>query len=274
MNKYRPKWTDVHTELLINNKNLSNRQLAELLGVHEATVSRYRKVHNARRGDGYRRKYIERSEFNDFTLGWCLGLFATDGALVTNRRNRSPVERISLTLTRDDYPTVLNFFNSLIQEPEIKEADLSVISPSKDSYAKEEKVRFLATLPTFTLTVRKYLSFTKKTYDLKLTDCFYDESDEFKLGFLRGCIDGDGHVSLAENGLSSISLVSASKEFIEGLQKEFGGVVSKRKSGNYWDLRFRKQEVSSLVKRGILYDTELPMKRKTDRLVDGTEFIK
>jgi len=255
------RWSQKETDFLLEHKDKSNAWIAAQLGRGRRTVVEHRSKLNSPRTRGYRTKYKERQNIELFALGWAVGLFATDGSATINRKNRSPVERVALSLSSKDHDTVVAFFNLLLEnfsaEDIVQRVDINSLSSSFKS-------RYICTMPKFMETVREYLTFSSKTYDMSLTPKFFQAQEQFKLGLLRGVIDGDGWVK--KDG-RSISITSASLVFLEGLSKEFNGKITKRKSGNYWDLRFRVEEIQRIKARGLLLDTTLPMKRKTKRLI-------
>lgn len=261
--KKRHTWTEENTEFLRTHYKKSNEWLCEQLNCGKRTISKYRSLLALPRPNDYRRKYKERNQADKFKLGWTIGLFATDGCLQTNRRNRSPVERVSLQLSSKDTNTVETFFDILLEGFCMEDITQKVAS---NSYSDQPRASYVCAMPKFISTVREYLQFERKTYDMELTDRFFLESEDFKLGFLRGAIDGDGHVSIPSG---AVSITSASYKFLEGLQKEFTGRISKRNYGNYWDLRFRTWEIGELKERGLLLNVEIPMKRKTIRLLES-----
>jgi hypothetical protein len=242
------------------NPNTSNKELASLFGLSIYSIPRLRKIAGVYRT---KRKYQERDAINDFNLGWCAGLFAADGSLSTNRKkdSRKSVERIELVLTERDKQTVYNFYNTLLKDFEEKDIWVKV----KKSWSKKPKAGYISTIPNFTTHIKTILNFVQKTYDVSINDRFFNMSDKYKIGFIRGLIDGDGYIFHTTNG---ISIVSASHQLLLDIQKEFGGIIKKRKGkkNKCWDIFFRVDECLDLIKRGLI-GNNITMQRKTDRIV-------
>lgn len=242
------KMTQEKLNFLIENKDLPNKKLSEILEVGKRTITTYRKTLNLRRDNEYRRKHKEFNKIDDFSLGWCLGLFASDGCLSKTKNNR-----IFFTLAKKDIDVLFSLVTTITTN-----ASLDDISEKP-----KNKVGYCGTLPKFVEVIKKYLIFENKTYDLCINMINFNlQSLNFKLGFLRGYIDGDGYVS--KRGY--VSVVSASTQIIKDLQNLYGGTIKKRKSGNYWDLHFSVEDMKKLTKLGLFSNIVLPMKRKTERL--------
>ena len=124
------------------------------------------------------------------------------------------------------------------------------------SIGKDNKVSYQACLPDFIFFAEKYgiTSNKSKTLDVNIDD----EDLDFKYYFLRGIIDGDGHIPKV---YSKISIVSASFNFIKRLNKNFKGHFSKRKSGDYWDFFLDHDEDKNLPIENYMLD------RKNQRLI-------
>ena len=243
-----------------NNSKTSN-ELCEILNIKSRRLSTIRAksgIKSPYLDKGSRIKHQSKQIIPDFDLGWCLGFFAADGTLYQNRSNRSPINRVEVTLSINDKKCLFNFFNTLLYD--IVESDFRIKPPT---LATTDKISYVATMPFFEDIIRTFLNFKNKTYDLSINrEAFYKSSKEFKIGFLRGIIDGDGWVD--KNG-RRISIVSASQTFIIDLQFLFGGTVSKRK-GNYWNLAFKMDEVKQLLIKGINNYSHITLTRKDERL--------
>ena len=245
--------------------DLSTKELSILMNKSKESVNFWRKSLGIlpKSTKFTRGKHIEKEIIENYTIGWAVGVFATDGHLHLNKQIKDKIyKRVSLTVTLSDRDHLIEFFNSFLED--FNPEDIRIDTELKNTYATHPKVSYVCSCPNFINLIEKYIDFNKKTYDLKIKDCFENAPEEFKIGFLKGCIDGDGHVS---NKHLAIDIVSASENFILTLQKYFGGMVSKRKSGNYWDIRFRMNECFDLIKRGLINKTDSTLKRKSEKII-------
>lgn len=151
---------------------------------------------------------------DDKILGYVCGLIATDGCL----QKESTI--IYLSLQEKDKSTIDWFYSTLTS------------TGRKARFCKSRNLYvFQASLPklyqyclNMGITPKKSL-----TLDVNLND----KSDEFRLYFFRGAIDGDGSVCYTEK-TKSIQLASASEKFILTIQKYFpyGHISSYTSNGN------------------------------------------
>jgi hypothetical protein len=204
-------------------------------------------------------KHKEKEIVENYDFGWALGMFATDGSLWTDITKS--YKRVSLSCTISDKQNLINFFNVFLAD--FNEDDITIDTKLKNTYAKFPKCSYVCSCPNFIKLIEKYLIFNKKTYDIQINRSFNDTSEEFKMGFLKGCIDGDGHIG--EKFVMGI--VSASKNFILDLQSYFKGRFSKRKQGDYWDIIFRKEECVNLFQRGLIQKEDRTLLRKTQKIL-------
>ena len=202
----------------------------------------------------------EHTDIADFNLGWCIGLFATDGHLV---RYTDPckMNMVQLQLSVRDEKTVIDFFGTLISN---LQNDLIKHVFHKLNGKFFEQVRTCIRLPVFVSILRKFLIFDRKTYDIALNrDMFDTASDDFKIGFIRGCIDGDGWI---HKECFQMGLVSASPQFIKDIQYYYGGKIYQRKKHKAQNLTFNKEEMYKLLSRGMNRNSNITMNRKSQRL--------
>jgi len=257
------KMTDEKILLLQSNNHKTVKELVILLSISPRTIAAWRKnlkLIAPYKLKGSRLKHTEREDINDFDLGWCIGLFAADGCLTKNRQNRSPINRIFLTLGIDDREMLEIFFTTLVTD--FNKTDVKIIPPS---IGQKDKAKYCATLPLFETRIKQILQFNKKTYDMSIIHNEFDKkSPSFKIGFLRGVIDGDGHVSKSGK---MISIVSASERFIDDIITFYGGRKRKRKIGKCWDVFFNKKDVERLKSMGLNPPApSVTLDRKTTRL--------
>jgi len=247
--------------LKIYNSSKNRKELCDLLEIKSRTLSELRKKSGIKSPffeKGGRIKHKAKINISDFDLGWCLGFFAADGCLYTNFKIKNTISRIDITLAIKDKDCLFKFFDTLLEDIDI--SDFRIKPPT---LGKTDKIAYTATMPAFENVIHQFLIFTNKTYDLRINiETFSTATENFRLGFLRGVTDGDGWV--AKTG-HRISIVSASKGFIEDLQYFFGGKISKRKK-EYWDLHFNKDAVQELLIKGINDYPHITLTRKDERL--------
>lgn len=258
--KIRKKFDISDIFMLFAFQELENDEIASIIGKSSSSVCHWRKYLGIPKLDYKftRGKHVENNVTENYCFGWAMGVFATDGYLQVANKSKTTYKRVGLTVTLSDKQHLINFFSVLLSD--FNPVDINTVTKLTNTYATHPKVKYICSCPKFIQLLEKYLQFDKKTYDMEIRKCFLSSPDEFKIGFLRGCIDGDGHVS---KKCLSIDIVSASEKFIVSLNEYFGGRTKKRKSGNYWDIYFRKNECIELIKQGLVRNNDITLQRKS-----------
>lgn len=167
----------------------------------------------SRRGKSGKTKYTEIFPTDDKILGYICGIIATDGCL------KKAARIICLAVQIRDVELVEFFAKHLVKE------NYSIKSRKRSGLiTKQSQVSFSATLPKLYQYCLDMGITPAKTYTLnpKLDD----KSEDFRLYFLRGVIDGDGGIHVHSKRHScSITITSASREFLLTLQVFFGGSI-------------------------------------------------
>lgn len=182
-------------------------------------------------------------------LAYCLGVLAADGCITYKKnKNGTVVKRIAFTLAIKDSDFLISIFKILTGDI----INFRIVPPS---IGKENKIAYTCSLPEFIDIAEKFGITRNKSKTLNVS--LDDKSFNFKYYFLRGVIDGDGHIP---NRFAKISIVSASKEFIDCLNRNFKGLISKRNYGDYWDFSLDHSEDRNLPKEPYM------LNRKNERL--------
>lgn len=209
------------------------------------------------------KKYVESFKYlDDAKLGYICGLIATDG----NVHKKSTSIRLNLQVA--DRETVEFVASSLCTPP----SKVKIIPPK--GIGTVPQARFDHCLPLF----KQYLLDLGISYNksLSLDVNLEGKSNEFKWYFLRGAIDGDGSIHCKRSGRLcdyTIDISSASKSFLETLQKEFGGNLRMLKTGDtslgknpFYRLNFYGSKAHLLCEH--LPKDGFTMKRKTLKIND------
>lgn len=199
---------------------------------------------------------IEVKHYTDKVLGYLCGLIASDGCLAKDRKG------ITLQLAEDDVSTVEYFKDQcLLNHEEVKLSKIKTKKHWKDQVSCKDQVAFRGTLPKlydFCLSIG-ITPAKSTTLDVNLDG----QTDEFKWYFLRGMIDGDGSVKVADSvGGCCITIIGGSIRMMETLIRIFGGTLSKGPTA--YHLKYRGRMAQRLAERLPL--EEVGMERKTVRL--------
>lgn len=244
-------FTSSEIDFIKNNLDKPNRWIADQLKRsiwsidHKVISLGFKKIYNQKKHKDLC-KTISENE-----LAYCLGVLASDGCITTkNNKNGSIVKRFSLTVSIEDSDFLISIFKLLT-------GDIVNFTIKPPSIGKKNKVHYQCTLPNF-IEIAEQFGITankSKTLNVHLDN----KNKNFKYYFLRGVIDGDGYVP---KKFSKIGIVSASKDFIDCLARNFSGKISKRKSGNYWDFYLDHSEDNNLPIE------EYMLKRKNEKIIN------
>jgi LAGLIDADG-like domain len=243
------KWTIEEDNFLRAHLDQNNFLLSEKLGrtiysiQHRCQKLGINKIYN-------QLKHEDKSTFfSDKELGYCLGIFASDGCLaIKKNENGSVVKRFDLTLGMKDVDFLLSIFKLLTGE----NINYRIKKPS---LGKLNKVSYSCTLKNFIKSAEDFGITRNKSKTLNVN--LENKSEDFKYYFLRGVIDGDGHVPIK---YGKVSVVSASLKFIQTLDRHFDGSFRKRRRGDYWDFSLDYGEEYNLPKENYM------LQRKTQRI--------
>lgn len=176
---------------------------------------------------------------NNFS--YVIGIIATDGNLSPDLRH--------VNITSKDYEIVSNCKKCLNINNKIGRKARSGSEDKKYYVLQFGDKNFFEFLLTLGLTPRKSKTISKLKIPLK-----------FFSHFFRGCIDGDGSISISTHPESQhsqykIRLCSASKSFLEWILgtclKSFsvdGGAISKMRSSSIYTLQFSKNDTLKILK--------------------------
>lgn len=226
--------------------------------LHDYTISRFLKrsgiktagKENSAKFRKVYRSYIEKFPEDDKVLGYICGWIASDGNL--NKKYKNIVVQLAI---KDK--EIIKFLALNLIDGEFRFRDVF--------NGTSHQSRFQATLPKLYqycldmgITPAKSL-----TLDVKLDD----KSEDFKLYFLRGVIDGDGCVIVGKTlGSSIIAICSASEKFAISLQRAYGGTVKfmRNEHSGIYRIYFQGSKAKELAK--ILPLDDFTLTRKTDKL--------
>lgn len=207
-------------------------------------------------------KYFEKAITRDDYLGYICGLIATDGCL------DKKLKRISFKQSHYDEAILYWMQDQVIQNPKERLKRNDFTRPNGKTYTYTKFDYHLPILYQYCLDMGITPN-KSKTLDVNLEG----KSEEFLWYFLRGVIDGDGQVYVNENKKQSrwhITISSASKVFLEELQRFFGGTLCKQgKTGIYHTLSYSGAAAGQLAKR--LPVDSFCIGRKTTKLLQIRE---
>ena len=154
--------------------------------------------------------------------------------LIKKIGNGSFTKRVGLNFAIKDVDFLISFFKILT-------GDIVSYRTRPPSIGKTNKVEYTCCLPDFIDIAENFGITQRKSKTLNVL--LDSRSNDFKYYFLRGVIDGDGHIP---KRYAPITIISASKLFIDCLNRNFKGRISKRKSGDYWDFNLDHSEDNNL----------------------------
>lgn len=251
------RWTKEEEDFLRTHPDRTNKWIANELNRTEYSIEKRFGILNIKKVYDQLKHEDKSIHFSDKEMGYCLGVFASDGCLTEKKnKNGSVVKRFALTFAIKDVSFLISVFKLLTGDI----IDYAIRPPT---LGKTDKVSYACTLKNF-IDIAEAFGITRnksKTLNVKLDD----KSDTFKYYFLRGVIDGDGCVPKTKYG--RVSIISASCAFIECLARNFGGLVRKRKgktyeSKDYWDFYLDYDEEYGLPIEPYM------LERKSKRLED------
>lgn len=205
----------------------------------------------------FRKNKVE-LDWND-NFAYVIGVIATDGNLSPDLRH--------ICITSKDYEMVLNCRKCLKIKNKIGKKARGKEKEKKYFILQFGDVNFFEFLLKIGLTPRK----SKTISELKIPRIFFSH-------FFRGCLDGDGSLSISSHPESKhdqykLRICSASKKFLEWILKSCkenfkvsGGSISKIDDSSVYTLRFGKSDTIKIL--GFIYSKNvvcLSRKRKIAR---------
>lgn len=200
----------------------------------------------------YRKNKVRRTWSNDFA--YVIGIIATDGNLSSDLRH--------INITSKDYEMIANCKKCLNLQNKIGKKARGGSVEKKYYVLQFGDKNFFEFLLELGLTPKK----SKTIGKLKIPEIYFQH-------FFRGCIDGDGSISISTHPESKylqykVRLCSASKNFLDWIlelsHKHFnikGGSISKKDKSSVYVLRFGKED-SIKILRMIYSKNVLCLSRK------------
>lgn len=160
-------------------------------------------------------------------LGEFMGLFAGDG---------------SVSKTRDYKHRIYLHFNlkdNLFVEDLIKNVLLKLFGKRPMIFTKENRLNLCYYSKSISQLLRVYLAWeasARKTYSVRLQEGTYPRS--FMIGFLRGCLDSDGHLTSKDISFATVSpgLKDNIVSFLQAFNFEHSVRLNKEKRSNRVDI--------------------------------------
>ena len=169
-------------------------------------------------------KDLQLENANEEAIGELLGVFVGDGYIYLDRKAYKYSTRFFFNLTEEKYAKDLSDFfeENFSKKPNMRKEKYNRIITI--TYYTKRLYHFILEHVGWSIS-RNIIGHNKKSRTVFLKNI--NRSKKFKIGFLRGCLDSDGHISK-----NKINFASASKRLIEtiGLFLEDVGI----KNFNMW----------------------------------------
>lgn len=229
------------------NEGYSLNEISKVLGKSKTTI-----YYHFRKIKGRTVKPISFMLEDPELLGEFIGLFAGDG---------------SVSKTKDYKYRVYLHFNlkdEIFTENLIDEVLMKLFGKRPMIFTKENRLNLCYYSRSISQLLRTYLVWeacARKTYSVRLHENTYPKS--FMIGFLRGCLDSDGHLSPKNISFATVSpgLKDNIVSFLEALSFDYSVRLNKEKRPNRVDIYhirlFRKEhtrfikEINPRNKRGL-----------------------
>ncbi|MDP3917448.1 MAG: LAGLIDADG family homing endonuclease [Nanoarchaeota archaeon] len=197
MKRFTKKEINNINKLIKNGKSL--RQIGNIIQRSKSTIYyHYKKI------NGKKFKSISLENLTDCFLGEFLGLFAGDGNYFFDKKSYGYNLRFFFNINEKIYVEELSqHFHKMF-----KKKPGTYFYPKKSIIILGYKSKALHNLLVKNL---NWKASQKKTYTIHLKEKY--RSKEFKIGFLRGSIDSDGHLSK-----NKISFASTSKKLMNNIE--------------------------------------------------------
>lgn len=281
--KKQKTFNQVNKELLdiliieYRDNNMSLRKIQDKYKVNRHVLSKILEKEGVKttKGNHYRYHFHNFDYFeiiNSHSKAYWLGFIMADGYIQRNQGVTYGEDRFGISLSNGDIDTLELFKKEIEATNPIKVYEEKVQQSWIDKGYKE------------TQTICRILLSSQKTvddlmdkgviYNKSLTKKFPGESKvprEFVYSYLRGYMDGNGHIAILENKTQTNSLYlsfSSSKYFVEELAKFGDGRVARDKRNNGWGVFFNRENSQKLLDK-IYEDStkETRMERKYKRYI-------
>lgn len=207
-NKHKDKF-DKELILNLTKQGLTANQISNIVGIPKTTFRRMLILNNISINDGMIKKNDDFFDTIDSEIkAYLLGYFVADGCVNLEKKiNGSFSYRLSLNVSIDD-KEVIDMFNTYV----FPNNNQYYNTYHKDGISRKPQIVLRCSSKHMVDTlINKYSIKPRKTYDNEFD--MPDIPDEFKLDFIRGYFDGDGHIS--EQGV--IQIVTSSNKFAQSI---------------------------------------------------------
>ena len=192
--------TDIEKEFIYKYPTTRTKELIKNLGIKPSLANSYIQRFRLKKEKTYKRSGDEEKieVFTDRTkLGYFSGLIASDGSISSREPNR-----VVIRLHINDLDVVRSMSMEFLGKDKVG------VYPNGNSKC----AIFSSSLPKFSEHLKSIGVLSRKTYNMSLT---LPEDEGYRLGFLRGFIDGDGHVNESRKRIEIVSyLESPLKELL------------------------------------------------------------
>ena len=238
------KWSEEELEFLKNNyKNMTHKELSEVLGrTKSAVINKQHQLGLVKSKYKYNKQYFKNIDTNE--KAYWLGFIYADGYVSYNEQQGNYEFGIKLQKSDQEH---LKKLNKCLDGnvPVATHKRQTFLHYGYDKYYEGCSIRFYSKEMVLDLMDKGVIQ--NKTYDLKFPTQY---SDEFTWHFIRGFMDGDGHICEPNStGYGyRVGFTCISYDFLNDLKTFFNkyGIVSHinldKKNGHTYKLEIRNKE--------------------------------